>query len=121
MSEKPFDLLFTLGLSPLHTAFPGFTLQGELFPSQAIVKAVQPCSDVGYESYKVHRRGPSPSEAGQFSEPTRIGLAAVQRSTFQSIASMFVIHVIYLPQRPFMHISSQGSAGIHYPYCCLTG
>ncbi|KAG6868466.1 hypothetical protein C0993_002441 [Termitomyces sp. T159_Od127] len=46
--------------------------------------------DVGYESYKVHRRGPSPIEAVNFSEPTRIGIAAVQRATFQSIASMFV-------------------------------
>ncbi|KAG6903332.1 hypothetical protein C0995_013085 [Termitomyces sp. Mi166 len=44
--------------------------------------------DVGYESYKVHRRGPSPIEAANFSEPTRIGIAAVQRATFQSIASM---------------------------------
>ncbi|KAG6880406.1 hypothetical protein C0992_000008 [Termitomyces sp. T32_za158] len=44
--------------------------------------------DVGYESYKVHRRGPSPIEAVNFSEPTRIGIAAVQRATFQSIASM---------------------------------
>ncbi|KAG5352536.1 hypothetical protein C0989_001849 [Termitomyces sp. Mn162] len=45
-------------------------------------------SDVGYESYKAHRRGPSPIEAANFSEPTRIGIAAVQRATFQSIASM---------------------------------
>lgn len=45
---------------------------------------------MGYESYKVHRRGPSPIEAVNFSEPTRIGIAAVQRATFQSIASMFV-------------------------------
>ncbi|KAH0587223.1 Mitochondrial fission protein MTP18 [Termitomyces sp. J132] len=44
--------------------------------------------DVGYESYKAHRRGPSPIEAANFSEPTRIGIAAVQRATFQSIASM---------------------------------
>jgi mitochondrial fission process protein 1 len=47
-------------------------------------------SDVGYESYKAHRRGPSPLEAANFSEPTRIGITAVQRATFQSIASMFV-------------------------------
>ncbi|KAF8076098.1 mitochondrial 18 KDa protein-domain-containing protein [Lyophyllum atratum] len=44
--------------------------------------------DVGYESYKAYRRGPSPIEAANFSEPTRIALAAVQRATFQSIASM---------------------------------
>ncbi|KAG6832882.1 hypothetical protein H0H92_004766 [Tricholoma furcatifolium] len=52
--------------------------------------------DVGYESYKAYHRGPSPIEAANFSEPTRIGIAAVQRATFQSIASMalpaFTIH-----------------------------
>ncbi|TFK43236.1 mitochondrial 18 KDa protein-domain-containing protein [Crucibulum laeve] len=52
--------------------------------------------DVAYESYKAHHRGPTPIEAANFSEPTRIGLAAVQRATFQSIASMalpaFTIH-----------------------------
>ncbi|KAI0068971.1 hypothetical protein BV25DRAFT_1792807 [Artomyces pyxidatus] len=52
--------------------------------------------DVGYESYKAHRRGPSPIEAAHFSEPTRIGMIAVKRATFQSIASMalpaFTIH-----------------------------
>jgi len=44
--------------------------------------------DVGYESYKAYRKGPSPIEAANFSEPTRIALAATQRATFQSIASM---------------------------------
>ncbi|RDB23267.1 Mitochondrial fission process protein 1 [Hypsizygus marmoreus] len=44
--------------------------------------------DVGYESYKAHHRGPTPIEAANFSEPTRIGIAAVQRATFQSLASM---------------------------------
>ncbi|KAH9947297.1 mitochondrial 18 KDa protein-domain-containing protein [Amylocystis lapponica] len=52
--------------------------------------------DVGYESYKAHRRGPSPIEATHFSEPTRIGMIAVKRAVFQSIASMalpaFTIH-----------------------------
>ncbi|THV05458.1 hypothetical protein K435DRAFT_712939 [Dendrothele bispora CBS 962.96] len=52
--------------------------------------------DVGYESYKAHRRGPTALEAATFSEPTRIALTAVQRATFQSIASMalpaFTIH-----------------------------
>ena len=60
-------------------------------------------SDVGYESYKAHRRGPSPLEAANFSEPTRIGLAAVQRAAFQSIASMFVSLSLYI--QPLMHIS----------------
>ncbi|KAJ8523001.1 hypothetical protein ONZ45_g527 [Pleurotus djamor] len=52
--------------------------------------------DVSYESYKAHRRGPTPIEAAHFSEPTRISLIAVQRACFQSIASMalpaFTIH-----------------------------
>ncbi|KAF5369768.1 hypothetical protein D9758_001316 [Tetrapyrgos nigripes] len=52
--------------------------------------------DVGYESYKAHRRGPTALEAAHFSENTRIALTAVQRATFQSIASMalpaFTIH-----------------------------
>ncbi|GBE79393.1 hypothetical protein SCP_0205910 [Sparassis crispa] len=52
--------------------------------------------DVSYESYKAHRKGPSPLEAAHFSEPTRIGMVAVKRAVFQSIASMalpaFTIH-----------------------------
>ncbi|KAJ6599354.1 mitochondrial 18 KDa protein-domain-containing protein [Mycena vulgaris] len=51
---------------------------------------------VSYESYKAKRRGPTPLEAAHFSEPVRIGMAAVERATFQSIASMalpaFTIH-----------------------------
>ncbi|KAK0491207.1 mitochondrial 18 KDa protein-domain-containing protein [Armillaria novae-zelandiae] len=54
--------------------------------------------DVAYESYKAHRRGPSAVEAAHFSEPTRLGFVAVQRATFQSIASMglpaLTIHTI---------------------------
>ncbi|OSX60324.1 hypothetical protein POSPLADRAFT_1040555 [Postia placenta MAD-698-R-SB12] len=52
--------------------------------------------DVGYEAYKAHRRGPTPLEAAHFSEPTRVGMIAVKRAVFQSIASMalpaFTIH-----------------------------
>jgi len=59
--------------------------------------------DVAYESYKTHRRGPSPIEAVNFSEPTRVGIAAVQRATFQSIASMalpaFTIHTAVAQSR----------------------
>ncbi|KAF8165044.1 mitochondrial 18 KDa protein-domain-containing protein [Crassisporium funariophilum] len=59
--------------------------------------------DVAYESYKSHHRGPSPIEAANFSEPTRIGIAAVQRATFQSIASMalpaFTIHTAVAQSR----------------------
>lgn len=48
------------------------------------------CRDVTYESYKAHRRGPTPVEAAHFSEATRITFVAVERACFQSIASMFV-------------------------------
>ncbi|THG94691.1 hypothetical protein EW026_g6828 [Hermanssonia centrifuga] len=52
--------------------------------------------DVGYESYKAYRQGPSPLEAAHFSEPTRVGMVAVKRAVFQSVASMalpaFTIH-----------------------------
>jgi fission process protein 1 len=52
--------------------------------------------DVSYESYKAHRNGPSPLEAAHLSEPTRVGMVAVKRAAFQSIASMalpaFTIH-----------------------------
>jgi len=52
--------------------------------------------DVTYEAYKAHRNGPSPLEAAHFSEPTRVGMVAVKRAAFQSIASMalpaFTIH-----------------------------
>ncbi|KAJ7179412.1 mitochondrial 18 KDa protein-domain-containing protein [Mycena filopes] len=52
--------------------------------------------DVSYESYKAKRQGPTPLEAQHFSEPVRIGITAVERATFQSLASMalpaFTIH-----------------------------
>jgi len=45
--------------------------------------------DVGYEAYKAYRRGPSAlDQSDGFSERTRIGMVAVQRAVFQSIASM---------------------------------
>lgn len=47
-------------------------------------------SDVGYEAYKAHRKRPSPLEAAHFSEGTRVGMVAVKRAVFQSIASMCV-------------------------------
>ncbi|KAG9124764.1 hypothetical protein FRC07_010306 [Ceratobasidium sp. 392] len=54
--------------------------------------------DVGYETYKARRQGPSPIEAANFSEPTRLTILATQRAVFQSIASMalpaFTIHTI---------------------------
>ncbi|PSR73447.1 hypothetical protein PHLCEN_2v10739 [Hermanssonia centrifuga] len=43
-----------------------------------------------------YRQGPSPLEAAHFSEPTRVGMVAVKRAVFQSVASMalpaFTIH-----------------------------
>ncbi|KAI0688563.1 mitochondrial 18 KDa protein-domain-containing protein [Cytidiella melzeri] len=52
--------------------------------------------DVGYESYKAYRQRPTPLEAANFSEPTRVGMVAVKRAVFQSVASMalpaFTIH-----------------------------
>ncbi|KIY73776.1 hypothetical protein CYLTODRAFT_428330 [Cylindrobasidium torrendii FP15055 ss-10] len=45
-------------------------------------------TDVAYETYKAHKQGPSAVEAAVFAEPVRLSLAAVQRMTFQSIASM---------------------------------
>ncbi|KAI6047074.1 mitochondrial 18 KDa protein-domain-containing protein [Pisolithus marmoratus] len=78
--------------------------------SPAAVKAAYGISwlylsaDVSYEAYKAHRRGPSPSEASHLSEPTRIGLVAVKRALFQSIASMalpaFTIHTIVARSKP---------------------
>ncbi|PPQ92384.1 hypothetical protein CVT25_008734 [Psilocybe cyanescens] len=59
--------------------------------------------DVAYDSYKTYHRGPSPIEAVNFSETTRVGIAAVQRATFQSIASMalpaFTIHTAVAQSR----------------------
>ncbi|KAG9103202.1 hypothetical protein FRC06_011791 [Ceratobasidium sp. 370] len=44
--------------------------------------------DVGYETYKAKRQGPSPIEAVNFSEPTRLTMIATKRAVFQSLASM---------------------------------
>ncbi|CAE6391667.1 unnamed protein product [Rhizoctonia solani] len=44
--------------------------------------------DVGYETYKANRQGPSAIEAANFSEPTRLSILATQRAVFQSVASM---------------------------------
>ncbi|KAG8747510.1 hypothetical protein FRC10_000646 [Ceratobasidium sp. 414] len=44
--------------------------------------------DVGYETYKAQRQGPSPIEAANFSEPTRLTMIATKRAVFQSVASM---------------------------------
>ncbi|EIW68727.1 hypothetical protein TREMEDRAFT_44548 [Tremella mesenterica DSM 1558] len=52
--------------------------------------------DVSFTTYKSSRLGPTPIEAANMSEPTRLALVAVKRSVFQSVASMalpaFTIH-----------------------------
>jgi len=55
--------------------------------------------DVSYETYKSHTKGPSPLErAAKLTEQTRLGLVAVERATFQAVASMalpaFTIHTL---------------------------
>ncbi|KAH8102816.1 mitochondrial 18 KDa protein-domain-containing protein, partial [Phellopilus nigrolimitatus] len=55
--------------------------------------------DVGFETWKARRRGPSPLEACAFTEHQRLALVAVKRGSFQAIASMcgppaFTIHTI---------------------------
>ncbi len=81
--------------------FPGFISLGE-YDSEIRPCAVQVglmilCRDVSYESYKAHRRGPTPVEAAHFSEATRISFVAAERACFQSIASMLV-HSVLLPE-----------------------
>ncbi|CAD6565440.1 MAG: hypothetical protein TREMPRED_001283 [Tremellales sp. Tagirdzhanova-0007] len=44
--------------------------------------------DVSFTTYKSSQLGPSPLEAANMSEPTRLGLVAVKRSVFQGLASM---------------------------------
>jgi len=52
--------------------------------------------DVGYETYKAQRKGPTPEQAEYFSEHSRLGMVAAKRAIFQSVASMalpaFTIH-----------------------------
>ncbi|KAI0773996.1 mitochondrial 18 KDa protein-domain-containing protein [Fomes fomentarius] len=67
--------------------------------------------DVGYETYKAHRQGPTALEAAHFSEPTRLGMIAVKRSVFQSIASMalpaFTIHTaVRQAKKAFANVQS---------------
>ncbi|KAJ3486189.1 hypothetical protein NLI96_g4427 [Meripilus lineatus] len=67
--------------------------------------------DVGYESYKAHRKGPTPLEAAHFSEPTRISMIAVKRAVFQTFASMalpaFTIHtMVKQSKRAFVNVQN---------------
>ncbi|KAK8846806.1 hypothetical protein IAR55_005894 [Kwoniella newhampshirensis] len=52
--------------------------------------------DVSFTTYKSSQLGPTPLEAANMSESTRLAMVAVKRSVFQSIASMalpaFTIH-----------------------------
>ncbi|KAI0771950.1 mitochondrial 18 KDa protein-domain-containing protein [Trametes elegans] len=67
--------------------------------------------DVGYETYKAHRRGPTPLEVATFSEPTRLSMVAVKRAVFQSVASMalpaFTIHTaVKQAKKAFVHVQN---------------
>ncbi|WVQ76791.1 hypothetical protein IAR50_006465 [Cryptococcus sp. DSM 104548] len=52
--------------------------------------------DVSFTTFKSSQLGPSPLEAANMSEPTRLSMVAVKRTVFQGIASMalpaFTIH-----------------------------
>ncbi|KAK4686577.1 hypothetical protein P7C73_g3544, partial [Tremellales sp. Uapishka_1] len=52
--------------------------------------------DVSFTTYKSSQLGPTPLEAANVSEPTRLAMVAVKRSIFQGVASMalpaFTIH-----------------------------
>ncbi|ODO03137.1 hypothetical protein I350_05982 [Cryptococcus amylolentus CBS 6273] len=52
--------------------------------------------DVSFTTYKSSQLGPSPLEAANMSEPTRLSMVAVKRTVFQGVASMalpaFTIH-----------------------------
>ncbi|KAF8341286.1 mitochondrial 18 KDa protein-domain-containing protein [Cantharellus anzutake] len=54
--------------------------------------------DVAFETYKAKRQGPTVEDLATWSEPTRLTMTALQRSVFQSIASMalpaFTIHSV---------------------------
>jgi fission process protein 1 len=85
----PYIVTAAYGVSWLYLAgFVHFALSYVIYPDFV-------CSDVSYEAYKARRRGPSPLEAAHFSEPTRIGMVAVKRAAFQSIASMSVCSILF--------------------------
>ncbi|KAG8715428.1 hypothetical protein FRC11_004207 [Ceratobasidium sp. 423] len=67
--------------------------------------------DVGYETYKAKRQGPSAIEAANFSEPTRLSILATQRAVFQSVASMglpaVTIHtMVKLATKAFVNVKN---------------
>lgn len=43
---------------------------------------------MSFTTYKAKEQGPTPWEAANFSEPTRLALVATKRSVFQAVASM---------------------------------
>ena len=45
-------------------------------------------SDVGFETWKAQRKGPTPLEAASFTESQRLSMVAAKRGIFQAIASM---------------------------------
>lgn len=90
-SAKLFALSCPRGLLLLHMVSPGSISQGAcsmLTTRDKSIPSHLSQRDVGYETYKAYRQGPSTIEAACFSEPSRLALSAAQRATFQSIASM---------------------------------
>lgn len=70
---------------------------GEAFRPVVSPRVVQACygiswayvlGDVGFETYKASRRGPTLEEAQHFSEHTRLAMIACKRGIFQGVASM---------------------------------
>jgi fission process protein 1 len=70
---------------------------GESFRPIVHPRIVQACygiswiyilGDVGFETYKAKKAGPTIQEAAHLSEPTRLGLIAAKRGVFQGVASM---------------------------------
>ncbi|KAG8901435.1 5'-3' exoribonuclease 2 [Tulasnella sp. 403] len=99
----PWVVTATPFLPKVDTQCHGYTSLGVSWespgsPSPLIEPRIIPASDVSYESYKAHRKGPTPIEAANFSESTRIAMLATKRAVFQSVASMalpaLTIHTI---------------------------
>ena len=96
LGVSPWVRLNSSGQAPLLTIESVPLPHAPSFPDILRIRyIVQPCRDVSYETYKASKKGPTPDEAANFSEPVRLGLAATQRATFQSIASMCVSSVVY--------------------------
>jgi len=121
MWAKHFALLFLPISSLLPTAFLGYISLGVCndWPFHALFSLTLYCSDVSYEAYKARRRGPSPLEAAHFSEPTRVGMVAVKRAVFQSIASMSVFSSVIFDPLNFETHEHTNHYTLLFPGLCL--